>query len=269
MFTLLLSAAFADAPDKAAVQALASKALGKDVPGKYLCMDAPKLPEAIAEGTTVVGIKVKNKGCTLKGIIVDGTWVEPGVALVAAVPTWASLDADAREAIAIPWVRDILLAFEQPMGAPAWDGTTVTTELVHRIPHPQHAEQGQATFTFAKDGSVKRSLGNTQAYKTGMAVKINATKGITAADATKGLSSTGKLIKECVRAAWARDLTSAGRTRLAWDIVEKKATNVTARGWGSTPLRQCYSNAIGKIEFAADGHVDLTIAITRNAVAAP
>lgn len=259
--------ALADVPDDGAVQALASKAIGKDVPARFLCIERPDLGEPFSGDPVPVGIKVKNQGCKLRGIIVAGTWQQPETALITAVPGWAALSSDARGEAAVKWSRDVLLAFEQPVGAVEWNGSAVTARVASRIPKPQHAAESDTKLTFDAAGALTREDTNTSTYQTDMTVRVHSTRGLTEDQLLAGMQSKGLLFEECIRAAWADDLTIQGRTRLSWDIKDGKGSNVTVRGWGETPLLGCYSGVIQRLEFEADGGADLTIAVVRSPVA--
>ena len=264
---LLLSAAMADPPDIGAVQALASRALGKDVPEKFLCVGPPspdggKLGDAVA-----VGVKVKNTGCQLKGVIVAGTWYDTDKALIAAVPGWPGMNDQARAEVAVTWAREIVFAWDQPIAPLEWSAGAVTTRVAYRIPKPQHASESDSRVTFDAAGLVKREDSNTSSFHTDMTIRMHSTKTLTEEQVLAGLQAKGLLLEECIRAAWTLDLTAAGRTRLAWDIVDGKATNVTARGWGETPLLECYSGALHRMAFEGTGAADVTIAMVRNPVA--
>ena len=263
---LLLAPAHADAPDDDTLQVLASKALGKEVPAKYLCIDRPELAEGIGGDPVVVGVKVKNTGCVPKGIVVEGKWLEPDSALIAAVPGWAGLSADARGEIALSWTREALLAFEQPVSTGTWDGKTVTIDAAWRIAKPQHASEGTLRFHFDKSGTTRREEVESTTYHTRLLTSANRVRGLTEQDVVEGLQSKGKLLQECVRQAWADDLTVAGTSRLRWNVTEKKTTDVQSVGWGTTPLLKCYSGVLHRVEWKTDGAVDYTIAISRDRV---
>lgn len=264
MLSLLLLPAFADAPDDATVRTLASKAIGKEVPAKYLCIERPTLPAAISGDPVAVGIKMKNRGCVLKGVVVESKWLEPEVALIAAVPGWPSLTGDARTEVALSWARDVLLAFDQAVGTGTLSGDTLTIEAAWRIPKPQHAAEGALRFTFGKDGTVERTEGESQAYRTRLISRTNKVRGLTSEQLIGGLRSKGKLLQECVRQAWADDLTVAGTSRLRWTVTGGKTTGVESVGWGTTELLRCYSGVLHRVEWPADGSVDYSLVISRD-----
>lgn len=264
MLSLLLLPAFADPPDDETVRALASKAMGKEVPEKYLCIERPELTEAFGGDPVPVGIKLKNQGCVLKGVVVEGKWLEPEGALIASVPGWAGLSGDARSDVAIRWARDVLLAFEQPISAGSFEDSAVTLDAAWRIPEPQHAAEGQLKLTFAKDGTVTREELSSQSYRTRLVSRTNKVRGITAEQLVEGLQSKGKLLQECLRQAWADDLTVAGTSRLRWTITGGKTTNVESVGWGTTELLRCYSGVLHQVQWKADGAVDYSLVISRD-----
>lgn len=266
MLALLFTTAFADAPDDETVRALASKAIGKDVPAKYLCIERPDLPETIGGDPVPVGIKVKNRGCVLKGVVVDGKWLEPANALFAAVPGWAGLSGEARDQVAVHWSRDVLLAYDQPLSAGTFSDGVVTLEAAWRVPQPQHAAEGEVRLSFGKDGTVKREIDQKQAYRTRMLSRTNKVKGITPDLLKEGMSSKGKLFQECVRQAWADDFTVAGTSRLRWKIIGGKTAQVESVGWGTNELLRCYSGVLHRIEWKADGEVDYSLIISRDKV---
>lgn len=263
---LLLATAYADAPDDEAVAALASQAFGRALPAKYLCIERPQLPEAVGGDPVPVGVKVKNTGCVLKGVVVEGKWLEPENALIAAVPGWAGLGADARGEVALAWVREVLLAFEQPLSAGTWDGEAVTVDAAWRVPKPQHAAEGSLRIRFAKAGTTSREIIESKTYQTRLLTSPNRVRGLDEAEVTAGLQSMGKLLQECVRQAWADDLTVAGTSRLRWNITGGKTTDVQSVAWGSSELLRCYSGALHRIAWQNDGAVDYTIAISRDRV---
>jgi len=263
---LLLTPALADAPDDEAVRALASKAIGKDVPAKYLCIERPELPNAVSGDPTPVGIKVKNRGCVLKGVIIDGTWVAPSSALIAAVPGWSGLSKDTKSEVAVHWVRDVLLAFDQPTSAGSFDGKTVRLEGAWRVPKPQHAATGELQFTMGNDGKVQRKAVSSKTYRTRLVSRTNKVRGLTGEQLSAGVRSKGKLLQECVRKAWSKDLTVAGTSRLRWSVVEGKTTGVESTAWGTNELLRCYSGVLHQIEWEADGAIDYSLVISRDLI---
>lgn len=262
MVLTLLTTALAGADDDT-VRKLLSESMGRDVPSKYLCVERIEL-----NGTgevAVAGVKMKNRGCVLKGVVVGDDFVAPEKSLVAAVPEFSTFDSTERSTMLESWVGDVLLAFDQPIEK-AIEGEAVVAKVLHRIPEPQRSAETVMRFEADKVGVITRTEGASTKYETGLSIKVNSAKEYTSAEAGEAVSKVGKLFRECVRRAWSDDLAAEGRTRMAWDVVGNKADNVTGRGWGPDELLRCYSAALRQIPYEKDGHLDVSFSIVRRAV---
>lgn len=277
MLTLLAPLAFAapaELPDDAAVLELVSKAVGKDVPEKFLCKHTPVLPEPFDAPLIVAGIKVKGKGCITKGVISRGRLVPAAEALpVVLGPVWPTLDEKARINVIEFWTREVLFAYVQPQGSPevsSKGGTlTSTTTMLRRSASPLVAEEAVVTYTFAKDGTSTQSMGDSTWWKSELVLKPNNAKGIEPEQLQLALETKGKLFERCFRAGWQADVTMAERTRMTWTITDSKATAVKARQPPSPQLVQCYANALGQVEFPVDGEADVDLGVRRLQTDAP
>ena len=252
----------------AELQPVVSKALGKDIPEKYICASSSELGSSKTV-LVAVGIKVKGVGCSLKGVVYEGNWVSPEQGLVAILPTYSSLPRAEQEAVSKSYVRDILLAFQQPYGpseiSSSGKSSVVSTPVTYRIPKGFHSVDATSVVQFNAQGNVTSNTHTDPSeYRSRLVLRVHQVKGMSQDQVEAALKGKGKLTQTCFYKAWMKDLRTTASTRLAWDI--KKGTPPiikVIRTTAEKPLMQCYSNALGKVDFPSDGHVELTFGIQR------
>lgn len=267
MLSLLTLAAFAEAPDDDAVRAALSKAKGKEVPAKFVCIERPELAEPFVAPVTAAAIKVKGKGCVLQGVFVDDRFLPALEALPAAVGTnWPTLKGEERANVLSTWTRSVLDAFVQSDGKVITEGDRVTHPVLRRSGESMVGERAVLVYTFGADGKASVETSETARTHTKLVLRTVAAKGVSKEQVTQGISTVGKLFERCFQAAWQSDLSMNERTRMGWDIVDGKATGVKVRQQFDGRLTQCYANVLSRATFEADGTAEVEFGVRRTPV---
>lgn len=240
----------------AQIQAAIDAAYGKAVPAPARCSEVIEVTGVQSE-VVVFGVKQRNIGCKLLGVLVGAKPYSVADALPAAVPDLQKRDAASRLALIGEWTTEVVLAYDyvrpetKPTVKPTPSGYAVTVPFVARTGEAHVAQEVPGAFTYGANGKLTASQRDTgPKYATGLYQHMYKVSGLTEAQIAAGIQSVGGLITRCFEERYAENPLIEDATRFAWTIgPDGKIGTFGAEESGDDELTRCYADAMRKVNW--------------------